>query len=130
VIILALTSNEGSNDFQQKELAGGQKVYEEVMKATSSWGTPGNTMYVIGATHPSELQVIREKYPEHFFLVPGVGAQGGDVEAICEAGMNSNGGILLNASRSIIYAGKGENYAEMARAEAERMNEKIKGFIK
>jgi orotidine-5'-phosphate decarboxylase len=126
VIILALTSNEGSADFQQKELVGGKKVYEEVMETTSLWGTSDNTMYVIGATHPSELKKIREKYPDHFFLVPGVGAQGGDVEAICEAGMNVNGGILLNASRSIIYAGTGKDFAEKAREEAKRLNELIK----
>jgi len=129
VIILALTSNDGNADFQQKELAGGQRVYEKVMETTSQWGTSDNTMYVVGATHPPELKKIREKYPDHFFLVPGVGAQGGDVEAICEAGMNVNGGILLNASRSIIYASKENDFAEKAREEAERMNEKIKLFI-
>jgi orotidine-5'-phosphate decarboxylase len=122
VIILALTSNEGNKDFQEKNLASGKKLYEEVMEVTSKWGSADDTMYVLGATHPSEIKSIRAKYPDHFFLVPGIGAQGGDLEAICEAGLNKQGGLLINASRSILYAGKGIDFAEKAREEAERLN--------
>ena len=129
VIILALTSNEGSNDFQQKELAGGMKVYEDVMETSSKWGTAENTMYVIGATHPHELKKIRETYPDHFFLVPGVGAQGGDLDAICEAGLNERGGLLINASRNIIYASAENDFANKARAVALQINAQIKPHL-
>ena len=122
VIILALTSNTGSNDFQQLNLTYGGTLYEEVMKVTSLWGSADNTMYVVGATHPDELKRIRSAYPDHFFLVPGVGAQGGDIDAICNAGMNKWGGLLINASRSILYASGGDDFAEKAREEARRMN--------
>lgn len=125
VIILALTSNEGSDDFQKKELKSGQKLYEEVMETTSKWGNADNTMYVVGATHPDELKLIREKYPGHFFLVPGVGAQGGDIDAICEAGLNNRGGLLINASRSILYASSDADFAEKAREEARKINDQI-----
>ena len=129
VIILALTSNAGSDDFQQKELAGGKKLYEEVMEKTSQWGSADDTMYVIGATHPGELKKIRGKYPDHFFLVPGVGAQGGDIDEICKAGLNSRGGLLINASRSILYAGGGDDFSDKAREEAIRLNQRISGHL-
>ncbi|MDQ3017303.1 MAG: orotidine-5'-phosphate decarboxylase [Bacteroidota bacterium] len=122
VIILALTSNTGSQDIQQLELADGKKVYQQVMETTSQWGNANNTMYVIGATHPEEIGRIRSAYPDHFFLVPGLGAQGGDLDAICKVGLNSTGGLLINASRSIIYAGLGSDFADKAREEAIRMN--------
>jgi len=122
VIILALTSNEGSDDFQKQELKSGQKLYEQIMETTSQWGSAENTMYVVGATHPDDLKLIRNKYPDHFFLVPGVGAQGGDIDAICEAGLNSRGGLLINASRSILYAGGESDFAEKAWKEAMRLN--------
>ncbi len=129
VIILALTSNEGSDDFQKRELASGQKLYEEVMQTAGSWGDDTNTMFVLGATHPSEVQACREKYPDHFFLIPGVGAQGGDLDAICAAGLNQDGGLLINASRSILYASSGADFAEKARAEAININEVIKPHL-
>jgi len=129
VIILALTSNEGSNDFQQKELADGKKLYEEVMDISSKWGSADDTMFVLGATHPSDVKKIRSNFPDHFFLVPGIGAQGGDLDAICEAGLNRDGGLLINASRSILYAGKGNDFAEKAREEANRMNKLIKPHL-
>src|SRR4030095_10222452 len=125
VIILGLTSNVGSADFQQRQLDGEKKLYEEVMDVSSRWGSADNTMYVIGATHPSELKIIREKYPDHFFLIPGVGAQGGDLNAICDAGLNRQGGLLINASRSILYAGSGKDFAEKGREEALKLNEVI-----
>jgi orotidine-5'-phosphate decarboxylase len=129
VIILALTSNEGNDDFQKRELANGQKLYEEVMQTSSSWGDDTNTMFVLGATHPSDVQACREKYPDHFFLIPGVGAQGGDLDAICAAGLNHDGGLLINASRSILYASSDTDFAEKAREEAININEVIKPHL-
>lgn len=129
VIILALTSNKGSSDFQQQELKDGKKLYQQVMETSSKWGSADNTMYVLGATHPSEIKSIREKYPEHFFLIPGVGAQGGDLDAICEAGINREGGLLINASRSILYAGHGSDFADLARHEAEQLNKVMKNYF-
>lgn len=129
VIILALTSNSGSADFQQKILSSGRKLYEEVMETTSKWGDPDNTMYVIGATHPEELKLIRQNYPQHFFLVPGVGAQGGDLDSICAAGLTEFGGLLINASRSILYAGNGPDFAEQARSEAVKINKSIAKYL-
>ncbi len=129
VILLALTSNEGSKDFQQLKLESGRKVYEEVMEISSWWGSADNMMYVVGATHPDELLKIRTNYPEHFFLVPGVGAQGGDLVAICEHGMTSSGGLLINASRSILYAGSGEDFAEKAQQEAAALNSVMSRFF-
>ncbi len=119
VILLALTSNPGSADFQRLTLENGKRVYEEVMAKTSRWGSAEDTMYVIGATHPQELAACRQRYPDHFFLIPGVGAQGGDLQAVLTAGSNAEGGLLINASRSILYAGAGSDFAEKARGEAE-----------
>jgi orotidine-5'-phosphate decarboxylase len=129
VILLALTSNEGNVDFQKQLLANGKLLYEEVMSTSSAWGSATNTMYVVGATQPEELKKIRQAYPDHFFLVPGVGAQGGDLEKICEAGLNNEGGLLINASRSIIFAGSGNDYAEKAREEALRLNDIMSRFF-
>ncbi len=129
VIILALTSNAGSNDFQQLEMNDGKKVFQHVMETSSSWGSPDNTMYVIGATHPDDMKQIRDQYPDHFFLVPGIGAQGGDLDAICAAGLNQRGGLLINASRSIIYASHGSDFADKAREEAVSMNMKLKPHL-
>lgn len=121
VIVLALTSNAGSGDFQRSQLADGRKVYEQVLDVTSSWGGPEALMYVLGATHPDDIAAVRRRLPHHFFLVPGIGAQGGDLEAVLQAGLNANGGLLINASRSILYAGRGPDYADHARAEASRL---------
>jgi len=129
VIILALTSNEGSDDFQKQKLASGKRLYEEVMQTAASWGDDTNTMFVLGATHPSEVQACREKYPDHFFLIPGVGAQGGDLDAICAAGLNQDGGLLINTSRSILYASSGADFAEKARDEANNINEVIRPHL-
>jgi len=123
VIILALTSNMGSTDFQQITLTSGQKLYQKVMQTSSAWGHAGNTMFVIGATHPNDIKDCRNAFPNHFLLIPGVGAQGGDLDAICAAGLNSDGGLLINASRSILYAGKGSDFAEKAQQEAHRLNQ-------
>ncbi|MDZ4747772.1 MAG: orotidine-5'-phosphate decarboxylase [Saprospiraceae bacterium] len=122
VIILALTSNHGSSDFQQIALSSGHKLYQKVMHTASTWGHAGNTMFVIGATHPTDIEECRNAFPDHFFLIPGVGAQGGDLEAICKAGLNTDGGLLINASRTILYASNGTDFAEKANAEAQLLN--------
>lgn len=129
VIILALTSNTGSQDFQKLELPGGNPLYRKVMEASSTWGDDGNTMFVLGATHPSEVDVCRKAFPRHFFLIPGIGAQGGDLEAICAAGLNEDGGLLINASRSILYASRDADFAEKAHEEARAMNAIIHPYL-
>jgi orotidine-5'-phosphate decarboxylase len=120
VICLGLTSNAGSKDFQILE-ADGQKIYQHVMHKVSQWGNPGNLMFVTGATKASDLKQLRESFPEHFFLVPGVGAQGGTVHDVCVAAMSDFGGLLINASRSILYASSGADYIEKAEAEAKSL---------
>lgn len=129
VIVLALTSNEGSLDFQQLPLADGTRLYELIMRKTAAWGHAGNTMFVIGATHPDELARCRALYPEYFFLLPGIGAQGGDLDAVCAAGLNQHGGLLINASRSILYASVGLDFADKATAEAIRLNQMIQPHL-
>jgi len=120
VICLGLTSNAGSKDFQVLE-SEGQKIYQHVMHKVSQWGNPGNLMFVTGATKASDLKQLRESFPEHFFLVPGVGAQGGTVHDVCEAAISNFGGLLINASRSILYASSGADYIEKAEAEAKSL---------
>ena len=120
VICLGLTSNAGSKDFQILE-ADGQKIYQHVMHKVSQWGNPGNLMFVTGATKASDLKQLRESFPQHFFLVPGVGAQGGTVHDVCLAAMSDFGGLLINASRSILYASSGADYIEKAEAEAKSL---------
>lgn len=129
VIILALTSNTGSHDFQKQTLHNGQLLYQEIMNTSASWGTAENTMFVLGATHPSVVEASRKAFPDHFFLIPGIGAQGGDLDAICEAGVNGQGGILINASRSILYASEGSDFAEAAHHEAFRMNQQFRPHL-
>ena len=120
VICLGLTSNAGSKDFQVLE-SEGQKFYQHVMHKVSQWGNPGNLMFVTGATKASDLNQLRESFPEHFFLVPGVGAQGGTVHDVCVAAMSDFGGLLINASRSILYASSGADYIDKAEAEAKSL---------
>ena len=94
--------------------AGGGFLYEEVLRKVSSWGTPDNLMFVIGATQGDQLEHIRSIIPDHFLLIPGVGAQGGDLGTVCRAAMNNDGGILVNVSRAVIFAGNGTDFAERA----------------
>lgn len=117
-VILALTSNEGSTDFQQLELKGDLKLFEEVIRTTSGWGTVNNTMYVVGATRADQLLRIRELIPEHFLLVPGVGGQGGSLYDVTESGMNDRCGLLVNVSRSIIFADGTNRFEQAAREQA------------
>lgn len=120
VIILALTSNKGAFDFQfLKDSESGDMMYESVLKKSQSWGTTDNIMYVVGATKAEKLADIRKIVPEHFLLVPGVGAQGGSLQEVAEFGMNDKCGLLVNSSRAIIYASDNEDFAKEARVQAE-----------
>lgn len=119
VILLALTSNEGSSDFQMTtQSPGNRPLFETVLTVSQQWGSADNMMYVVGATHPDAFRNIRLLAPRHFFLVPGVGAQGGDLQAIARNGMNAECGLLVNASRQVLYASSGEDFADAARREA------------
>ena len=120
-IVLALTSNAGADDF---EFHGTPPLYERVVERCQTWGSPDELMFVVGATRPEQLRAIRSLAPDHFFLVPGVGAQGGRIEDVMEAGwIEGAGGLLINASRSILYASAGEDYAATAAAEAQKLQE-------
>jgi orotidine-5'-phosphate decarboxylase len=117
-IVLGLTSNKGSKDFQQLVTKSSDLnelcLYEIVMNKLASWGTTDNLMFVVGATKPDQLQDIRQTFPEHFFLIPGVGFQGGSLREVSKAALMKDGGILVNASRAIIYASEEEDFAEAA----------------
>ncbi len=116
-ILLALTSNIGSRDFQFLE-SEGKTLYQHVLAKSKTWGSKENLMYVVGATHPENFLDIRKEVPDHFLLVPGIGAQGGDLEAVCHNGMNDSCGLLINSSRSIIYAGNDASFSDASRQAA------------
>lgn len=124
VILLALTSNAGHSDFQLAETGNG-RLYEEVIRVSSSWAGPEQLMYVVGATRGAEFARIRKLAPESFLLVPGVGAQGGSLAEVCAYGMNDSCGLLVNSSRGIIYAGKGKDFADRAREEALKLQQEM-----
>ncbi len=126
-IVLGLTSNKGSLDFQTNERYN-PPLYQTVLERVSSWGSPENLMFVIGATKAKSLQKIREIVPNHFLLIPGVGAQGGSAVEVCENGINSIGGLLINSSRGIIYASNKEDYAEVAGLEAKKIAQQTSQF--
>jgi orotidine-5'-phosphate decarboxylase len=121
VVILALTSNQGSQDFQMIEGPNGMPLYAAVLEKSREWGTTQNTMYVVGATRGSHIQSVREIVPDHFLLVPGVGAQGGSLEEVAKFGMNSQCGLLVNSSRGILYASSGTDFALAAKKEAQSL---------
>lgn len=129
VIILGLTSNKGSKDFQFL-ISNKKPLYQNVMERCMQYGTSENTMFVIGATHEETFAEIRKFCPDHFFLVPGVGAQGGDLKKLSQYGMNKDCGLLVNATRSIIYASNGKDFAEKAREEAINMQKQMKSYLK
>lgn len=132
VILLALTSNSGAENFQTKKLkvnAGENYLYEEVIATSMKWGNADNMMYVVGATKAEMLGDIRRLIPEHFLLVPGVGAQGGSLAEVAKYGMSSQCGLLVNSSRGIIYAGKGVDFAERARDEARKLQKEMKQLL-
>jgi len=124
-IVLALTSNEGSLDFQNFENKEGLQLFEQVIDKVNTWGDIDNLMYVVGATRGEGFIKIREHAPEHFLLVPGVGAQGGSLEDVCKYGMNRDCGLLVNSTRGIIYASKGRDFAERAREEALKLQKEM-----
>ncbi len=142
-IVLGLTSNKGAADFEMKQLVredakhGGTEnhlrsdfLYEKVLSTVSKWGTPNNLMFVIGATQATEFENIRNIIPDHFLLVPGIGFQGGSLQEVSQHAMNKDCGLLVNASRAIIYAGHEENFAEEARAIAQQYQAEMEGYLK
>ena len=128
-IVLALTSNKGSQDFQTETSTSSKALYEIVLEKSKSWGSAENMMYVIGATHPEVFISIRKIIPDHFLLVPGIGAQGGDLELVCKSGMNQDYGLLVNASRTIIYASAEKDFAAKARLQTIKIVEEMRQFI-
>ncbi|WP_234735176.1 orotidine-5'-phosphate decarboxylase [Tellurirhabdus bombi] len=128
VILLALTSNAGSADFQRLEGSGGA-LYESVIKTSQTWASPDQLMYVVGATQADQLAHIRTLAPDHFLLVPGVGAQGGSLEEVSKYGMNDHCGLLVNASRSILYASSGVDFAQRAAAEAKALQQEMANYL-
>ena len=137
VILLALTSNKGSQDFQltplHTPLIGrwgpgnfkGERLFERVLTTSQQWGNEDNMMYVVGATQGQLFERIRDLVPHHFLLVPGVGAQGGSMQEVCKYGMNSDCGLLVNSSRGIIYASNGEDFAEVAGQKAQELQQQM-----
>lgn len=129
-ILLAITSNSGYADLQTIESKeSGLRLFEEVLRRSSQWGSASNMMYVVGATRPDYLEAVRRIVPEHFLLVPGVGAQGGSLDDVARLGMNKQCGLLVNSSRGIIYADSGERFAEAARRSAEELQQKMRGLL-
>ena len=131
VILLALTSNKGAFDFQFiRDAETGERLFEKTLKASQQWGNDENMMYVVGATKADMLTDIRQIVPDHFLLVPGVGAQGGSLEEVAKYGMNSTCGLLVNSSRQIIYASSENDFAKAARREAEKVQTEMEFLLK
>jgi orotidine-5'-phosphate decarboxylase len=129
VILLAHTSNPGSADFQLLESIDGRALYEDVIIKSTAWGTINNLMYVVGATRADKIERIRRLAPDHFFLVPGIGAQGGDLEEVSKHGLTKDCGLLVNSARSIIYASNKEDFADAASKEARVIQQQMKGCL-
>ena len=130
-ILLGITSNSGYADLQTIESKEtGLQLFEEVLQRSSRWGSANNMMYVVGATRPDYLEAVRRIVPEHFLLVPGVGAQGGSLDDVARLGMNKQCGLLVNSSRGIIYADSGERFAEAARRSAEELQQQMQQMLK
>ncbi|MCL1607403.1 MULTISPECIES: orotidine-5'-phosphate decarboxylase [Mediterranea] len=130
VILLALTSNKGSHDFQLTADANGERLFEKVLRVSQQWGNDENMMYVVGATQGRMFEDIRRVAPNHFLLVPGIGAQGGSLEEVCRYGMNTTCGLIVNSSRAIIYADKTENFAQMAAEKAHEVQQQMAEQLK
>lgn len=125
VILLALTSNKGSHDFQLTADKDGERLFEKVLRVSQKWGNEENMMYVVGATQGKMFEDIRRIVPNHFLLVPGVGAQGGSLQEVCKYGITKDCGLLVNSSRGIIYASKGEDFADVAAKKAQELQEQM-----
>lgn len=130
VVLLALTSNKGAFNFQLNEDTSGTALFENVLKTSQSWGSKNNLMFVVGATRAEMLEKVREIAPEHFLLVPGVGAQGGSLSEVARYGLNKDCGLLVNASRSIIFASTGTDFASKAAEEAKKMQEEMSVILR
>ncbi len=130
VILLALTSNKGSHDFQLTEDANGKRLFEKVLRTSQQWGNDENMMYVVGATQGQMFEDIRKVAPTHFLLVPGVGAQGGSLEEVCKYGINKDCGLLVNSSRGIIYASADNDFAEVAGQKAQELQQQMSAELK
>ena len=129
VILLALTSNKGSHDFQLTADANGERLFEKVLRASQQWASADQMMYVVGATQGQLFEDIRRIAPNHFLLVPGIGAQGGSLEEVCRYGMNSQCGLIVNSSRAIIYASSGDDFAERAAEAASKVADEMKEML-
>jgi len=129
VIILGLTSNKGSSDFQHLTVGENETLHERVLKTCTTYGTTDQIMFVIGATQADYIKKIRSIVPDHFFLVPGVGAQGGSLEEVCKNGLNEKVGLLVNSSRGIIFASDQENFASAAREKAIALQSKMEQIL-
>ena len=129
VILLALTSNKGSHDFQLTADANGERLFEKVLRTSQQWATADQLMYVVGATQGQLFEDIRRIAPDHFLLVPGIGAQGGSLEEVCRYGMNSQCGLIVNSSRAIIYASNGEDFAERAAEAAHKVADEMRVML-
>lgn len=125
VIVLALTSNKGSHDFQLMQDTNGERLFEKVMRTAQTWATDDQMMFVVGATQGKLFEDIRKVSPDHFLLVPGVGAQGGSLSEVAQYGMNDHCGLLVNSSRAIIYADNTTDFANVARQEAKKVQEEM-----
>ncbi len=129
VVLLALTSNKGSHDFQLTEDTKGERLFEKVLRKSQEWGNDENMMYVVGATQGEMFKDIRKIAPNHFLLVPGVGAQGGSLQEVCKYGMNADCGLIVNSSRGIIYASNGTDFAEAAAAKAKELQAEMEAEL-
>ncbi len=131
VILLALTSNKGAFDFQfTEDVETGAKLFEKVLKTSQQWGSTDNLMYVVGATRADMLLEVRKLVPNHFLLVPGIGAQGGSLQEVAKYGMNDSCGLLVNSSRQIIYASSGKDFAKAAQAETQKVQQEMEAILK
>jgi orotidine-5'-phosphate decarboxylase len=128
VVLLALTSNKGADDFQYHN-EDGIRLFERVLSVSQKWGSTNNLMYVVGATRAEKLKEIRRIVPDHFLLVPGVGAQGGSLEEVAKYGMNNKCGLLVNSSRGIIFADNGENFNRIAGEKAHEMQSEMEKYL-
>ena len=129
VILLALTSNKGSDDFQHLCDISGKKLHELVLEKAQEWAEPDQLMFVIGATHPEAFKKVRQIAPNNFYLVPGVGAQGGTLKEVCKYGLNDQVGLLVNSSRGIIFASEGNDFADKARESAMKIKQEMDSIL-
>jgi len=129
VILLAATSNLGALDFQFLEISDSKTLYQVVLEKSKAWGSKENMMYVVGATRPEILSEIRKIIPDHFLLIPGVGAQGGNLSEVCKYGLNSHCGLLINSSRGIIYADNGHDFAQESKNQAQKIQQEMSTIL-